>query len=225
MSMKTGLSAFAFAAALALGGQAAAATTVSSTFDTGTDGWGFGSWQGVGGAPQPVTYDPVADLISKQHGFGGWGFVAPEKFLGDKQAYAGGTLSFDLSSASSVYSGSRPLVVLSGANGLRMFSNWTLGPGAQLKTFNISLTADNFYTGGDNVQGPRVSDQVFNTIMGDLRQIEIYGDWSPNVDTVFLDNVILSGPAGVPEPATWALMIMGFGTAGAMLRRQRVVLA
>ena len=27
---------------------------------------------------------------------------------------------------------------------------------------------------------------------------------------------------GVPEPATWGLMIMGFGAAGAMLRRRRV---
>jgi len=31
--------------------------------------------------------------------------------------------------------------------------------------------------------------------------------------------------APVPEPATWALMIMGFGTAGAMLRRRRAVAA
>lgn len=30
------------------------------------------------------------------------------------------------------------------------------------------------------------------------------------------------GVAGVPEPAAWALMIMGFGGAGAALRRQRV---
>lgn len=29
----------------------------------------------------------------------------------------------------------------------------------------------------------------------------------------------------VPEPATWALMIMGFGGAGAMIRRRRTVLA
>ena len=29
----------------------------------------------------------------------------------------------------------------------------------------------------------------------------------------------------VPEPTTWALMIMGFGTAGAMLRRRRTVVA
>lgn len=30
-------------------------------------------------------------------------------------------------------------------------------------------------------------------------------------------------PGGVPEPATWALMILGFGAAGAMLRRSRTV--
>ncbi|MBL8554343.1 MAG: PEP-CTERM sorting domain-containing protein [Phenylobacterium sp.] len=31
--------------------------------------------------------------------------------------------------------------------------------------------------------------------------------------------------AGVPEPSTWALMIAGFGAAGAMLRRRRSALA
>jgi hypothetical protein len=38
-----------------------------------------------------------------------------------------------------------------------------------------------------------------------------------------LDNVKVSGV--VPEPATWAMMIMGFGAAGAMLRRRRNILA
>jgi hypothetical protein len=34
------------------------------------------------------------------------------------------------------------------------------------------------------------------------------------------------GLAGVvPEPGTWALMIMGFGGAGAMIRRRRAALA
>jgi Protein of unknown function (DUF642)/PEP-CTERM motif len=41
---------------------------------------------------------------------------------------------------------------------------------------------------------------------------------------VFFDNVSVSGPA-VPEPASWALMIGGFGMAGAMLRRRRAGLA
>jgi len=34
-----------------------------------------------------------------------------------------------------------------------------------------------------------------------------------------------SGGGGVPEPAAWALMIVGLGAAGAMLRRQRLRLA
>ncbi|WP_414694730.1 PEPxxWA-CTERM sorting domain-containing protein, partial [Phenylobacterium sp.] len=29
----------------------------------------------------------------------------------------------------------------------------------------------------------------------------------------------------VPEPSTWALMILGFGGAGAMLRRRKTVVA
>jgi len=37
-----------------------------------------------------------------------------------------------------------------------------------------------------------------------------------------LDNVSLTGPqaAGVPEPATWAMMIMGFGAIGGIMRRR-----
>jgi hypothetical protein len=45
-----------------------------------------------------------------------------------------------------------------------------------------------------------------------------------------LDNVVLSGHlvgggGAIPEPATWALMIAGFGGAGAMLRRRRTAVA
>ena len=36
---------------------------------------------------------------------------------------------------------------------------------------------------------------------------------------------VLTSPGAVPEPASWGLMIVGFGAAGAMLRRRRVVAA
>jgi hypothetical protein len=42
----------------------------------------------------------------------------------------------------------------------------------------------------------------------------------PAVD-VLIDRVYVIRTGGVPEPATWGLMIMGFGGIGAMLRSQR----
>ena len=44
-----------------------------------------------------------------------------------------------------------------------------------------------------------------------------------------ISHVTVFGSAGggneVPEPSTWALMILGFGSAGAMLRRRKAVFA
>jgi hypothetical protein len=49
-------------------------------------------------------------------------------------------------------------------------------------------------------------------------------------DDIFSDNsgslrVEVDGPGGVPEPAAWAMMIAGFGLAGAALRRRRLAAA
>lgn len=42
---------------------------------------------------------------------------------------------------------------------------------------------------------------------------------------VFFDDISVQGPlAGVPEPASWAMMLVGFGGLGAMLRRRRTAL-
>jgi hypothetical protein len=68
-------------------------------------------------------------------------------------------------------------------------------------------------------QPETVGGQTYNVVFGaDLRQCAA--------------EVCLTGPAGaivptggVPEPTTWALMIMGFGSIGAMLRRRRGQLA
>ncbi|MBA2466428.1 MAG: PEPxxWA-CTERM sorting domain-containing protein, partial [Sphingomonas sp.] len=32
-----------------------------------------------------------------------------------------------------------------------------------------------------------------------------------------------AGPGAVPEPATWAMMLIGFGATGAAMRRRRKV--
>ncbi len=40
-----------------------------------------------------------------------------------------------------------------------------------------------------------------------------------------LDNLVLSATSAVPEPATWALMILGFGAVGGAMRRRQSVAA
>ena len=40
-----------------------------------------------------------------------------------------------------------------------------------------------------------------------------------------LDKVSIALAGGVPEPATWAMMILGFGAAGSMIRRRKAVVA
>jgi len=41
-------------------------------------------------------------------------------------------------------------------------------------------------------------------------------------ETVLIPNVRITA---VPEPATWAMMILGFGAAGSVLRRRRAAVA
>ncbi|MEO9470373.1 PEPxxWA-CTERM sorting domain-containing protein [Parasphingorhabdus sp.] len=48
---------------------------------------------------------------------------------------------------------------------------------------------------------------------------------SPDADNVgpLLDNVVLDITSSVPEPATWAMMILGFGLVGGAMRRRKTL--
>lgn len=56
---------------------------------------------------------------------------------------------------------------------------------------------------------------------------DYYGDRIDKIDVLGAGGgSVFDPPSGVPEPATWALMILGFGAAGATLRhRRRMVVA
>jgi len=60
----------------------------------------------------------------------------------------------------------------------------------------------------------------------DLR-FQFQSDYAAFSRGIVLDNVTVTGTpaptAGVPEPASWALMILGFGAAGSVLRRRRML--
>lgn len=52
-------------------------------------------------------------------------------------------------------------------------------------------------------------------------RVGLYDEWGP----MTFDNFSVTGSVAVPEPGTWALMILGFGGAGAALRRRRTAIA
>ena len=215
-------------AALALAAAAPAAqaaTTITSTFDTGTEGWTFGSYVGFSGIG--VTWDSATQSIGKlNHGFSNFGFIAPTAYLGDKSEFLNGMFSFDLadSSPSSTYA-DRPALILTGANGKTIFAKGVGLPGVDFTNLSIALKASSFYFNQSNGVRRNVSTEEFTSILADLEQIQVSADWTPNVESARLDNVTMAAIAGVPEPGTWALMILGFGGAGAALRRRRVGLS
>lgn len=211
--------AIGMAVAVMSGASAAhSATTISSTFDNDAEGWRYGTYQSSN-TGRAVTYDAgtIVNPVSQQHG----GFFAPSQYLGDKSAFIGGEISFDLSSRRvSENNKQRPLIILQGANGNTIFADWGAFPTTSLSDFQVRLTASDFYVGTVNVVSGPVSTQLFTDIMSDLERIVIFADWQEGVDLVHLDNVAMSS-AGVPEPATWALMICGFGLTGSALRSRR----
>ena len=92
--------------------------------------------------------------------------------------------------------------------------------------FNVSFyvvksASTNFLLFGNNPADSSVqafNTQIFNNNGRNLRDIS---------HVTFFGTLNDNGGGGnaVPEPATWALMIMGFGSAGAMLRRRRTLVA
>ena len=117
-------------------------------------------------------------------------------------------------------------------NGDINFYNQAFGPAGQITAgdlFTVTLTRDasslvNGYINGilqfsfNDVLGEAIINDSINLFIDDLTV--------PNEATRgFVEYVTISNDGAVPEPAAWALMLVGFGTMGAMLRRRRQVFA
>jgi len=105
-----------------------------------------------------------------------------------------------------------------------------------LRSFDVRAVVDTVLTLGAK---PGVFDEgkyVFNLTGGEWTHIvqdyttrevsSSQGDWRA-IGGFYIDNIVFDyvegpmEPGGVPEPSTWAMMITGFGLAGAALRRRR----
>ena len=202
------LAAFLIPVGLAAPTSAATLTPVSYTFDAATD---CGTW---------CYHDAGQELIDGVVVPAGWAINAGAGWVGWRDSLVnidfsfGGARTFNTVSVGATQDNPRDVVlptlnIFSSLNGL----NWTFQgsqvtpPSEANNDDSLSPAPHGFLTvAGLNFTAPLVRVQAVN-----------------NGPFVFIDEVRFTGsvPGAVPEPAAWALMLLGFGTAGAMLRRSR----
>jgi hypothetical protein len=188
------------------------AAIVSSTFDNpadGVDGWTI---VGDGSAPAhvPAGGNPGGYITTTDQAAGSivyW--VAPAKFLGDRTAAFGGTITFDLrqSIAGSQFVDNNPLVRLTG-NGT-VLSFFGSGPATAFTSYTVPLTAAAGWTSGG---APATEAQIQNALanLTDFRIRAEFAFLAGDVDD--LDYVAINA---IPEPSTLGFMVLGgLGLAG-----------
>lgn len=78
---------------------------------------------------------------------------------------------------------------------------------------NVRLTGDSFVLFDGVLTGATPTDNI------------IFGDGTKFGNATGAYSQLVFSTAGVPEPATWAMLVMGFGLAGAGVRRRRAALS
>lgn len=225
--------------ALLLGAAAACAlisgvanATVSYTFDTDNQGWTVGDVDGT--SPDynhPATWSGGQLAIGDEAGNAG--VYAPVAVLGDQSGAYGGSIKFDVSDIYNdgvAYSS----LILYGANGLDAAVNG--GPpstnNSALTTLSFTLDENTFsaFTGGDYASGAPLTKAEFQSILANLSGIAFRTEYATGPDDSRFDNAVFTGfgapdqppvAGAVPEPATWAMFIGGFGLVGAGMRHRR----
>lgn len=197
----------------------APAYAVTSTFDLDAEGWtaqgdvaGTINWTATGG--NPGGHVNIDDNTTGGVTF----FVAPAAFLGHKSAALGTSLTFDLMQ---VYTGSASQfndadVILEGG-GLTLVYDTAVNPANGAWTsYAVPLMAGDWTL--DSLGGALATPHHMATALSNLTSLSIRAEYRSGADIGHLDNVTL-----VPEPTTWAMVLVGLlGVGMGMWRERRV---
>jgi hypothetical protein len=194
------------------------AHAITSTFDTDTEGWtaqgdvvGTIHWLATGGNPGGHV------SIDDQTAGGVTYFVAPAAFLGDKSAALGSDLRFDLMQ---VYTGSASQfndadVILEGG-GLTLVYDTTVNPANGTWTsYQVPLLAADWRL--NTLGGTAATPLQLEATLANLTALRIRAEYRSGADIGHLDNVTL-----IPEPSTWAMVLIGLMGVGLAMRRDRL---
>lgn len=174
---------------------------VVSDFEVDADGWIVADLPLSLGNPPivintfPVTYSSAGGNpgghISRADPTALWfHFSAPAKFLGDKSAYYGGRIQYDMSTTA-VDMFMYPAVILVGA-GKALYYN-AVWPQTSFTPYDIPLLPTGWRV-GSYTEGDEPTEEEMREVLADLEALYIDGDWSSIDEVTKLDNVRLLLP-------------------------------
>lgn len=175
-------------------------TRIESTFDEDADGW-LVSQNGGSTTPQYYTEggNPGGHIgDSEAQGGVVWYYQAPFKYLGDREAFYGGTLSFDLRQMQTdqQFDAALPeggdIALTSGETTLVYeFRGENSKPETEWTSFEVPLSAEADWINLDS-EDPFATEEEFRTVLSDLERLRIRGKYRSGADESRLDTVVLS---------------------------------
>lgn len=202
----------AFALAVALSGSAGAGE-IASRFDIGNEGWQVVDYPFRSSAVGPRTVSALshdaafgnpAGSVRVGDFYGETGIAAPATFLGDKLAFYGGSLAWDILirySDGVTY----PALVLSGAT-MSLYFDAPAPVLGQWTHVSVPLTETGWKVGGTHAMATQADMQaVLQTLSG----IYIYTEWMTGPDDTSVDNIVLSGGASPVAGTPTARIALG----------------
>lgn len=212
-----------FAACAAVSSVAMATDVVESRFDTGAEGWTVsevwddtfvpgGSWLPLWGANAGLE---GGGLYIHDVGPGGTIFVAPDAFLGDRSAWLGGHIAWDMANNLADYEKGEKtwsLMLAGGGHRIRAMSAYPREADRWIHAAVPLDVAHWYHYTGEGVTASELADAL-----ADITELYFKADWGWGSETTSMDTVVLS-PWAVPEPASAGLLVLG-GLGGLARRR------
>lgn len=174
---------------------------------------GLTNWTAVGqvGANTAANYGPCCGTTGGEPAYSGNHFAA----------FGSGNI-VGLSSLSQI------IGTVAGASYNLSFLAGAFGANTNVVVTSAGGATNSFTVTANNNANTTFSSHAFSFLGSGVDTITFSVNSPPSDNTdALIDNVSVIGqaPTAVPEPAAWALMIMGFGGVGALVRRRRWALA